>query len=310
MESCSPSARRFTICLAALGWLSVVPVLVVGQQADVDPNTQAKLSVLIIDGQNNHDWQATTPILRVSLEDSGRFTVDVATSPPTDKAMTRFHPAFSGYQVLLSNYNGGPWLPETQSEFESFVSGGGGFVCIHAADNAFPEWDNYNQMIGLGGWGGRSEASGPYVYLDANQVLVRDDQPGQGGDHGPQSKFEIIVRDPDHPIMKDMPRTFWHAQDELYNRLRGPAQQIHILATAFASNADGGRGVHEPMVMTIEYGKGRVFHTTLGHADYSMKCPAFVTLLQRGCEWAATGNVTIPVRDDILTKPAFVRTEP
>jgi type 1 glutamine amidotransferase len=83
-----------------------------------------------------------------------------------------------------------------------------------------------------------------------------------------------------------------HAQDELYDRLRGPALNMTILATAFADPMQGGSGRHEPMIMTVEYGKGRVFHTPMGHADYSMECVGFIAVFVRGTEWAATGAVT------------------
>jgi hypothetical protein len=53
--------------------------------------------------------------------------------------------------------------------------------------------------------------------------------------------------------------------------------------------------------MTLNYGQGRVFHTVLGHADYSIKCAGFVTTLRRGTEWAATGKVTIPMLEEIPT---------
>jgi type 1 glutamine amidotransferase len=85
-----------------------------------------------------------------------------------------------------------------------------------------------------------------------------------------------------------------HTKDELYDSLRGPAEDMHILATAYSAPEQGGTGRHEPMMMTLRYGKGRVFHTVLGHADYSMQCVGFVTTLRRGTEWAATGRVTIP----------------
>jgi type 1 glutamine amidotransferase len=92
-----------------------------------------------------------------------------------------------------------------------------------------------------------------------------------------------------------------HTKDELYDRLRGPAEDLHILATAYSSPEFNGTGRHEPMLMTLQYGSGRVFHTALGHADYSMNCVGFVTTLQRGTEWAATGKVTIDVPDDFPT---------
>jgi type 1 glutamine amidotransferase len=256
---------------------------------------------LIIDGQNNHEWKVTTPILRKALESSGRFTVDVATSPATGEDMSGFRPKFADYDVVVSNYNGDRWPADTEKEFEAYVAGGGGFVSVHAANNAFPDWPAYNLMIGLGGWGGRTEVSGPFVYVNDDGSIKRDKSPGAGGNHGPQHEFQIRTRDAEHPIMKGLPPLWMHAKDELYEKLRGPAENMHILATAFASPEYAGTGRHEPMFMTLEYGKGRVFHTVLGHADYSMNCVGFITTLQRGTEWAATGKVTIDVPKDFPT---------
>ena len=101
--------------------------------------------------------------------------------------------------------------------------------------------------------------------------------------------------------MKGLPPLWMHTKDELYDSLRGPAEDMHILATAYSAPEYDGTGRHEPMLMTLDYGNGRVFHTVLGHADYSMNCVGFVTTLQRGTEWAATGKVTIPVPDDFPT---------
>jgi len=260
-----------------------------------------KLKALIVDGQNNHrNWPETTKMMKKYLEGTGRFTVDVATTAPQGTDAT-YKPEFKKYDVVISNYNGAAWPKETQAAFTEYVKGGGGFACIHAADNAFPEWPEYNQMIGLGGWGGRSEKSGPYVYLDSEGKLVRDDSKGGGGHHGPQHPFQIVVRDAEHPITKGMPREWMHMNDELYDKLRGPGESMHILATTFADPAKGGTGHHEPMIITIDFGKGRVFHTPMGHGNDSQECVGFITTFIRGCEWAATGKVTQPIPSDFPT---------
>jgi len=288
--------RRLTSPL----FLGMMMLGFVGSSFSTAAEAAEKLSVLILDGQNNHNWKATTPLLKQALEESGRFTVEVATSPPAKGDMSKFRPKFADYAAVVSNYNGDPWSAETQQDLVNYVKSGGGFVVVHAANNAFGDWHEYNQMIGLGGWGGRSEKSGPYVYFKDDKQVV-DPAAGRGGSHGQQHPFQIMVRNSEHPITKGMPKVWLHAQDELYDRLRGPAEGMTVLATAYANEAKGGTGRHEPMIFTISQGEGRVFHTPMGHADYSMKCVGFITTLQRGTEWAATGEVTLPIPEDFPT---------
>lgn len=254
------------------------------------------IRVLIMDGQNNHDWRTTTPILRDCLKATGRFHVDVATTPEKDRPATEwetFRPKFSDYRVVLSNYNGELWPEPVQKSLAEFVSNGGGLVIVHAANNAFPSWSEYNEMIGLG-W--RGAEFGERVIVDKDGKLRRiEKNQGAGAGHGSQHEFAIVVRDQQHPVMAGIPAEWMHSKDELYHGQRGPAANMTILATAFASKATSGTDDHEPMVWWIPYGRGRVFTTVMGHGDYSMKCVGFQTIVARGTEWVGTGKVTIPV---------------
>lgn len=259
---------------------------------------------LIVDGQNNHkNWPQTSQMMKKYLEQTGLFSAQIATTAPqgTDP---NFKPDFSQYQLVVSNYNGADWPAETQAAFIKFVQNGGAVTIVHAANNSFPKWKEYNAMIGLGGWGGRNEASGPYVYLSEAGKLVRDESKGSGGHHGPQHPFQIIVRNTEHPITAGMPAAWLHVQDELYDKLRGPAENMEVLATAFADPAKGGSGRHEPMLMTLTFGKGRIFHTPMGHGNNSQECVGFITSFQRGCEWAVTGKVTQKLPSDFPTAGA------
>lgn len=274
--------------LTALGIWSVLIALAVAA-----PPHKA----LIVDGQNGHDWKSTTPVLECLLEETGLFSVDVATSPPKGADMSGFKPNFAAYDVVVSNYAGAPWPEETQKALVDYVSGGGGLVVYHFACAAFPKWKEYNEMIGIGGWGGRNEKDGPMIRWRDGKA-VRDMTPHKGGGHGPSQPFDLIVRNPDHPITKGLPQKFAHCSDELYGWLRGPAKNLTVLATAFAPEAKGGSDEHEPVLFTVKYGKGRVFQNALGHAPAELKSVAFIVPFQRGVEWAATGKVTQKVPDD------------
>jgi len=285
------------------------------------------IKTLIVDGQNNHNqWPKVTYMMKKYLEETGLFTVDVKRSaftwegdkflsdfaipgmPPTEalpksKADPNFAPDFEKYDLVIVNFgwNAADWPASTQTAMEQFVKKGGGVVIVHAADNSFPKWPAYNQMIGIGGWGDRTEKDGPYVYFDDNGKLIRDTAPGRAGSHGPQHEYKITVRDSNHPITKGMPLDWLHTKDELYDKLRGPAENMTVLATTYSSKENKGTGRHEPMLMTINFGKGRIFHTPMGHADYSLECVGFITSLLRGSQWAATGKVTIPIPADFPT---------
>lgn len=258
---------------------------------------QAKpIKALLITGHTSkaHNWGVASSYLKAILDAQGIFETDIALMTDANTIDENFSPDFSKYQVVILNLDDTQWSETTKTNFEKFVKNGGGVVVIHEADNAFPDWKEYNLMTGLGGWGKRNEKSGPYYYWKEGEY-VKDFSIGAGGKHGKRVPYVVNIRDEKHPITKGLPLKWLHQNDELYGNLRGPAENIEVLATAFSDKETGGSGKEEPVLFTVRYGKGRIFQSVMGHvkpefAD-AMEDVGFQVTFSRGVEWAATGKV-------------------
>jgi type 1 glutamine amidotransferase len=273
---------------------------------------------MLLDGQSGgayHAWQQTTPVLKKELDETGLFQVEVVTAPPSGGDFSRFKPEFSKYGVVVSNLDSPIWPPDLEAAFVQYIKNGGGFVSVHAADNAFPQWPEYNEMIGTGGWRGRNERAGPHWFFKDGR-MESDASPGAAGSHGARLPFAVTLRDTEHPITKGLPPVWMHAGDELYANLRGPGANMTVLASAFSDPKNQGSGRDEPILIAVSYGKGRIFHTTLGHDIPALSCTGFIATLQRGVEWAATGKVTqkvpadFPSADKVSTRADIAAMDP
>lgn len=216
-------------------------------------------------------------------------------------ARTIWRPPFSEADVVVVNYNGGEWPEHVRDAFVEYVRGGGGVVIVHSANNGFESWPAYNEMLGIG-W--RGATFGRWIAVDdatGTLFAVPEEKPSASS-HGDFKPFLVKTRDSSHPIMAGLPSEWMHAADELYVRMRGSAERLHVLASARAPKT----GHHEPVVWWTQFGKGRVVTTSMGHyqrpAHYTaLLCVGFQTIFARSCEWAATGNVTIQVPERFPT---------
>ena len=277
------------------------------------------IRVMLLDGESAgpyHKWALTSPLLRKQLEETGLFQVETVTAPPAGGDYTAFWPDFRKYAVVVWNYDAPDerWPAGVKQSFQQFVREGGGVVIVHASDNAFPNWPAFNEMIGVGGWRDRSERHGPYWYYKDGK-LTADPVPGAAGSHGQRTPYQVAVRG-SHPITEGLPRLWMHQGDELYARLRGPGKNLTVLATAYSDPSNKGSGHDEAVLMTGVYGKGRVFHTTMGHDINALSSVDFVVTFQRGSEWAATGKVTqklppnFPTANSVSYRTDFAAMDP
>ncbi len=252
------------------------------------------IDVLVISGQtaNGHNWEMMVSSLEKIYGGCESFNTEFLLMCEQGE---EFNPTFSDYDVVVMTISMAEWSDEIKSRFEEYVSSGGGVVAVHEGASPFPEWREYNRMMGINGWAGRNESNGPYYYWSDGE-FIKDYSPGIAGKHGKRVPFDINVRSENHPIMEGLPTVWTHYDDELYGLLRGEGENMEVLATAFSQAETGGSGREEPVMMVIDYGKGRIFHTVLGHTqkEFSKAMDdnlGFQVTLLRGTEWAATGKV-------------------
>ena len=163
------------------------------------------------------------------------------------------------YDVILlhfKNYRTPKRNASMTANLEKFVDDGGGLFVFHFSCGAFEDWPEYEKIVGRV-WDPKKTAHDPY---------------------GP---FTVQIVDQGHPITKALGNFEIH--DELYTCLRDSEVPIRVLAEA-VSKVDGKT---YPMAFVLEKGKGRVFHTTLGHDDKSLSSKEFQTLTKNALVWCA-----------------------
>lgn len=236
-----------------------------------------KIRVLILSGSNNHEWQQTTSMLEQIFDGSELFSYDVTLRPDTlnQKDLSR-------YQVILSNWNSWPendlrWPEETERALLRFIEGGGGYVTFHASSSVFYDWPEYKN-ISTAAW------------IDSTS-------------HGKGSNTSVEIIDHNHPVTNGM--AGFSIVDELWiNAEVNP--NFKTLAKASNEILKEKGMPAQPAVMVAEYGRGRIFHTILGHDARAMRHTGFRELLLRGTEWAARGEVKRPVPQELQP---FVKTD-
>jgi hypothetical protein len=269
------------------------------------------IKVLIVSGQNNHDWEKSHRLIAKILDSAKDIETTVSLSPKQNSSKdlwNTWRPEFSRFDVVLLDYNGEQWPEEVKKSFIDYVKGGGSVLLVHAANNSFSGWKEYEEMVGLL-W--RGSDFGDSLYIDDQGNTVRESPgKGRGMGHGGQYPWFMTTRDLENPITKDMPKNWFHAKDELYHGQRGPAKNVHILLTAYSdpTSERNGTGKNEPIVFWVPYGKGKCLTNLMAHVGDStpMECVGFKTVLIRSVEWLARGECQTPLPKNFPTKEVVV----
>jgi type 1 glutamine amidotransferase len=237
------------MCGACLPWLGHV----VHAAEPAGPKTKAR--VLLVTGVDypGHVWRETAPVLAQLLRQDARLTVAVIEDPHLlDSAALRSYDAavlhFMNWEVPAPG-------EAARQNLRSFVEGGGGLLLVHFACGAWQDWPEFKNLAG--------RAYDPKL-----------------PPHDPRGPFAVRIGDHDHPVTRGL--ADFQADDELYTCLGGD-RPIRVLATA-KSKVDGR---DYPMAFVFAYGKGRVFHSPLGHDGKAFQMTGVAEILRRGCVWTA-----------------------
>jgi len=267
------------------------------------------IRVLILDGFSNHDWPRTTRLIHEILRAAGRFVVTISTAPETGGAAgwDKWRPDFSNSDVVLqtcNDYGGGPaWPQEVRRSFDLFVREGGGLYVFHSANNAFPDWPEYDRMIGLG-WRKIEQGSAVSVANDGRLLLFPAGK-GAGTGHAPRREVTVVRRG-DHELHRDLPRQWRSPLLEIYQFVRGPAQELEVISFAY----DEPTGMNWPIEWTVRHGQGRIYNSTFGHIwpgdenTEGLRCSGVQTMMVRALQWLAGQPVDREVPADFPTSTA------
>ena len=238
-------------------------ILILLTQFACNPGSKP-LDVLIISGRNNHEWQQTTPFLENMFQQTGNFKTKITNQPDTLK-----YSDFEKFDVVLSNWNSWPendlrWPAETENALLQFIKAGGGFVTFHSSTSAFYKWPEF-QEISTGAW-----------IMDTTS-------------HGKPSETRVEISNNEHPVTQGMKG--FEIFDELWINA-SKSNKFEVLGTATNEELIKNGKEKQSAILVAEYGKGRIFHTILGHDVKAMESAGFQILMLRGTEWAATGKVS------------------
>ena len=242
--------RAFGVVLCAASALLLLPAA--APRSGASAAEPAAKQIVIVTGQDviYHNWKKSAPVLKAELAKDRRLAVTVVEDLKFLDSPDLKH--FDAVVMHFRNTSDRAGMKEYQN-LEKFVRAGGGLMVVHWACAAFENIPDFVKLAGR----------------VCNRKLHI---------HDPRRVFRVDIADREHPITKGLAP--FETDDELYTCLDG-TPSIHVLATA-VSKVDN---KPHPMAFILEYGKGRVFHTPLGHDARAIATKGTSELFRRGAAW-------------------------
>lgn len=268
--------------------LGLVIYLFVAAPVQDDP----AIRTLIITGAapyGYHPWENNIELIEPRLDTFGLVDPEYHIARGLED-WRKWDGDYRDYDAIVIIYY---WSQAPEGELENldrYVREGGALVVVHSSLAGFWEQDIFDQWTGIAYREHDANYGHSLEFKESGERIIRPPGEGNGSAHAPIGTFKIQTHDPDHPIMNGLPEIWMQSEDELYYDLRGPDTNLQVLAVAEAPN-----GTYAPQAWVRQHESGRIFCLTPGHHEPGVSSVGFITLLARGIEWAATGNVTLPV---------------
>lgn len=272
--------------------VGLVLILVFGMIFNTIAQSGTPIRTLVITGAapyGYHPWESNIELIKPRLAAFDVADIEYHIAHGLED-WRKWDGNYSDYDAIVIIYYWSQAPQEELKKLDRYVRDGGSLIIVHSALAGFWEQEIFDQWAGIAYRERDANYGHALSYNENGQRIIRSPAEGGGSVHAPIDTFSVHTRDPEHPIMKGLPTSWMQSSDELYYNLRGPNTNLHVLATAKAPN-----GLYAPQAWVRKHDEGRIFCLTPGHHKPGVSSVGFITLLARGIEWAATGDVTLPV---------------
>lgn len=225
------------------------------------------IKALLLTGQGYHDYETQKVILSKGLKERLDIDITIQHDKSAEETKSKLSQPdwHEGYDVVIYNIC---HAKETDGAFVDSITKvhheGLPAIAIHCSMHSYhwkiPGKKSWNDMLGV---------SSP--------------------NHGPKSKIKIDCVDCDHPVMKNLPKSWTTPEGELYN-IKEIYDSTKVLANG--TRTEKGDTTPIPCIWVNQYGKAKIFATTLGHHNSTMQTPEYLNLIANAVSWVTDKNTS------------------